>query len=215
MDRIIAVIKPAGISTYDVIRAFKRKTGFKGKIGHAGTLDPFATGVVLLLLGKETKRFDEIRTWEKVYLAGVRLGEVSTTGDPEGEITPVFSKKPLKKEIKKVLKNFIGETEQKIPAFSAAKHKGVPLYKLARKGIKIEKSKKVNISKIEFVNYKYPTLTIRVACSGGTYIRQLAQDIGEQLKTGAFLHSLEREKVGKFSKKNCCLIDDFSAGKLI
>lgn len=200
MDKILPVIKPKGISTYDVIREYKRKTGFKGKIGHAGTLDPFATGVVLLLFGKATKRFDEIRTWKKVYLAGVSLGAVSTTGDPEGDVTPVSSKKPDEKEIKKVLQNFVGETEQRIPAFSAAKHKGVPLYKLARQGKTVKKSKKVHISKIEFVDYKYPLLTIRVVCYGGTYIRQLAQDIGEQLKTGAFLQSLDREAVGRFDK---------------
>lgn len=213
MDKIIPVIKPEGISTYDVIRGYKRKTGFKGKIGHAGTLDPFATGVVLLLLGKETKRFDEIRAWEKVYLAGVRLGAVSTTGDPEGEITSVSTKKPTKKEIKKAIKKFIGETEQKIPAYSAAKHKGVPLYKLARKGKTVEKSKKVKITQIKLVNYKYPVLNIRVVCSGGTYIRQLAQDIGEQLKTGAFLQTLGREKVGKFSKKDCCSVKGFETGE--
>lgn len=209
MDKILACIKPVGISTYDVIREYKRKTGFKGKIGHAGTLDPFATGVVLLLLGKETKRFDEIRAWEKLYLAGVRLGATSTTGDPEGEIKTISPKNPTKREIKKSIKMFVGETEQKVPAFSAAKHKGVPLYKLARKGKTVEKSKKVRISKIKLVDYKYPVLTIRVTCFGGTYIRQLAQDIGEQLETGAFLQSLEREKVGKFSKKDSCPVDDF------
>lgn len=207
MDKIIPVIKPAGISTYDVIREYKRKAGFKGKIGHAGTLDPFATGVVLLLLGKETKRFDEIRAWEKVYLAGIKLGAVSTTGDTEGDIKPVSLKKPTKKEIKKAIKKFVGETEQKIPAFSAAKHKGVPLYKLARQGKTVEKSKRVKIRKIKFVNYKYPILTIRVTCSGGTYIRQLAQDIGEKLETGAFLRALERESVGKFSKKQALQLD--------
>jgi len=209
MDKILPVIKPVGFSTYDVIREYKRKTGFKGKLGHGGTLDPFATGVVLLLLGKSTKRFDEIRGWEKVYLAGVKLGAVSTTGDPEGEIIPVSPKQPTKREIKKVIKMFIGETEQKVPAFSAAKHKGVPLYKLARNGRTVEKSKKVSISKIKLVDYSYPKLTIRVACAGGTYIRQLAQDIGEQLETGAFLYSLEREKVGKFSKKDSGSIRDF------
>jgi len=201
MDKILPVIKEVGISTYDLIRRYKRKNNFKGKIGHAGTLDPFASGIVLLLLGKETKRFDEIRVWDKVYLAGVQLGETSTTGDPEGEITPVSSKKPTNKEIQEVIKKFVGETEQRVPAYSAAKHKGVPLYKLARQGKTIpEKSKKVNIKKIEFVDYKYPKVTIRVTCAGGTYIRQLAQDIGEQLKTGAFLYSLKRESVGKFDK---------------
>lgn len=196
MDKILVVEKIPGISTYDLIRKYKRENNYKGKIGHGGTLDPFAEGVVLLLLGKATKRFEEIKTWEKVYLAKLKLGFTSTTGDTEGEIKEVSSMEPSQKEIKEVIKKFVGEIEQKIPFFSAAKHKGVPLYKLARKGIKIEKKKKVKIRRIDFVSYNYPFLEIRVFVSGGTYIRQLAEDIGERLKTGAYLTFLRRESVG-------------------
>jgi len=198
MDKIIPVFKPVGFSTYDLIRVFKTKTNYKGKIGHAGTLDPFACGMVLLLLGKETKKFEEIKKLEKVYLAGIKLGSVSNTGDPEGKIQELSQKKP--KNIEKALSFFTGEIEQEIPMFSASKHKGVPLYKLARKGKQIRKTKKVNIRKIELLKYKYPFLCLRVFCSGGTYIRQLAKDIGEKLGTGAYLFSLYRERIGGFDK---------------
>ena len=198
MDKILPVYKPCGFSTYDLIRIYKRN--YKGKIGHAGTLDPFAHGVVLILLGEATKRFDEIKKWEKTYVAGIKLGSTSTTLDPEGTIKNISSKEASKAEIQNVLNSFIGRTKQKIPMFSAAKHKGLPLYKRALKGEKIEKSKNIEIRDINLLSYRYPFLTIRVFCSGGTYVRQLAQDIGNDLKTGAYLYSLERESVGKFNE---------------
>lgn len=215
MDKILPVYKLVGYSSYDLIRDFKRQNNFKGKIGHAGTLDPFACGLVLLLLGDATKKFDEIKKWDKTYLAGLRLGATSTTGDPAGEITPFMegakllprisgrSSTPSITQIKDILKSFIGEIEQEVPAYSAAKHKGQPLYKLARKGIKVApKTKQIEIKNIELVIYKYPLLTIRVNSSGGTYIRQLAMDIGKKLGIGAYLYYLEREAVGKFTKKD-------------
>lgn len=213
MDKILPVFKPIGFSTFDLLRIFKRETGFSGKLGHAGTLDPFACGVVLLLLGSATKRFEEIKKQEKLYLAGLKLGAESSTGDPEGTIRFISSKKPAQTEIKKVLKDFVGEIQQKVPAFSAAKFKGVPLYKLARKGKKIQKTKKVKIRKIELLSYKYPLLSLRIFCSGGTYVRQVAQDIGEKLKCGALLYYLEREAIGEFHKKQCYLIEDFTKRK--
>lgn len=213
MDKILPVFKPTGFSTYDMIRIFKRETGFTSKLGHGGTLDPFACGMVLLLLGSATKRFEEIRNWEKVYLAGIRLGVTTTTGDPEGEMKKISDIKPSKKEIEEVLQSFIGETEQKVPLFSAAKFKGVPLYKLAKKGKTAQKSKKIKIRHVEILKYQYPLLSIRVFCLGGTYVRQLAQDIGEKLKSGAFLYYLEREAVGKFHKRQCFFIEDFKKAK--
>ncbi len=198
MNKIIPVYKPIGFSSYDMVRIFKRKEDFKGKIGHGGTLDPFACGVLLLLLGEATKRFEEIKKWEKVYLAGLKLGAVSSTGDPEGEIEMKNCQKPILKEIKETIRLFEGEIEQKVPVKSAAKYKGRPLYKVKEK---IEKKKKVYIRKVEILKYKFPLLTIRVFCQGGVYIRQLAEDIGERLKCGSFLYFLKREKVGSFSEK--------------
>ncbi|MEO0136246.1 MAG: tRNA pseudouridine(55) synthase TruB [candidate division WOR-3 bacterium] len=210
--RIIPVYKPVGPSTFDIIRIFRKTTGFKGKIGHGGTLDPFACGVVLLLLGKYTKHFEEIKNWEKVYTAGILLGAESDTGDITGTIRfqePEQIVKPGLNTVEEVIGTFIGEIEQRVPSYSAAKFQGVPLYKLARKGIQITKQKKVEIGKIELIFYKYPILTIRVNCRGGVYIRQLAQDIAGALRTTGFLFYLQREKVGEFSIKNCVEIHDF------
>jgi tRNA pseudouridine55 synthase len=212
-DQIVPVNKPIGFSTYDLVRIFKRETGFKGKIGHGGTLDPFATGVALLLLGKATTRFEEIRSWTKVYLAGIRLGAASSTQDITGSITQIsdadFSKME-KKDIESALAGFTGKIEQKVPAYSAAKHEGVPMYKLARQGIETpEKSKTVEIFSIELVYFRPPILTCRVCCAGGVYIRQLAQDLGEKLNVGGFLYHLEREKVGDYGLKDCLGVGNF------
>jgi len=206
-DIIIPAYKPVGLSTYDLIRIYKRKNNFCGKIGHGGTLDPFACGLVLLLLGKETKKFDEIKFWQKTYVAGIKLGSHSTTGDIEGSITENLCHnidyKELKSRLNEILPEFIGEIEQKVPSFSAAKQNGKPLYELARSGAKIiEKYKKVKIQGIEFIALKYPLLTIRVKCSGGTYIRQLAEDIGNKLNTKAYLYFLQRETIGDYNIKN-------------
>ncbi len=203
-DKILPVFKPPGFSTYDLIRIFKKSTNFKEKIGHGGTLDPFASGLVLLLLGKATKKFEEIKKWKKVYLAGLRLGAKSSTGDIEGQIKIVREKPNFKKDdVEKVLKEFEGEIEQRVPLYSAAKFKGKPLYLLAKEGKKIKKKKKVKIFKIELICFKWPFLTIRITCSGGTYIRQLAEDIGEKLKCGAFLYFLLREQIGPYNLKEC------------
>ncbi len=211
MDKILPAYKFPGSSTYDLIRAFKRETRFKGKIGHGGTLDPFACGVVLLLLGQATKKFEEIKSWEKVYVAGIRLGAKSSTGDIEGEIKiKEGGKKPDKKEIEEILKGFLGEQDQKIPAFSAAKFEGKKFYEIAReKGVVPERFKKIKVGKIELLNFDYPLLTVRVSSSGGTYIRQLAEDIGDKLNCGGFLYFLEREKVGGYGIKDCVSTEDF------
>lgn len=211
MKKILPVLKPVGFSTYDIIRAFRKATGFQGKVGHGGTLDPFASGVVLLLLGEATKQFEEIKKWQKVYLAGIRLGAVSSTQDVEGEIKArQGAKKQTQQAIREVLRGFEGEIEQRVPMFSAAKHKGQPFYKLAQKGKTVSRSKKVKIEQLDFIFYKWPLLTLRATVSGGTYIRQIASDIGEKLGCGGFLYFLQREKVGKFNLKSCCLVEDFT-----
>ncbi|MEO0094488.1 MAG: tRNA pseudouridine(55) synthase TruB [candidate division WOR-3 bacterium] len=212
LNKIIPVYKPVGPSTFDLIRIFRKMTGFKGKVGHGGTLDPFACGVVLLLLGKATEKFEEIRNWQKEYTAGIRLGAESNTGDVTGEIKILCNDNfspPSIKSVEERLKLFIGEIEQNIPPYSAAKFQGTPLYKLARKGIEIEKIKKVKIFNIELIYFRYPILTIRVCCSGGVYIRQLAQDIAQKLKTNGFLYFLQRDRVGEFTIKDCYNIQDF------
>lgn len=212
-DQIVPVNKPIGFSTYDLVRVFKRETKFTGKIGHGGTLDPFATGVALLLLGKATARFEEIRSWTKVYLAGIRLGATSSTQDITGsikEIPDIDFSKMEKAHIASAFTGFIGRFEQKVPAYSAAKHEGVPRYKLARQGIVTpEKSKTVEIFSIELVYFRPPIMTCRVSCSGGVYIRQLAQDLGDKLGVGGFLFNLEREKVGDYGLRDSLSVGDF------
>jgi tRNA pseudouridine55 synthase len=217
VDLIIPINKPAGYATYDLIRIFQRRTGFKGKIGHGGTLDPFASGVVLLLLGMATKRFEDIKKWEKVYIAGIRIDATSSTGDIAGAIedgSGASLPKLSRTAVERTLTSFIGRIEQKVPSYSAAKHEGTALYKLARQGIRVEKSKIVEIGKIELLSCRYPIMTIRVACSGGTYIRQLAQDIGEKLGSGGFLYALERESVGPYGLKDCRSLEDLGSAIL-
>ena len=210
-DAIVPVNKPVSFSTYDLVRIFKRETGYPHKIGHGGTLDPFATGVVLLLLGKATSRFEEIRTWEKVYLAGIRLGAVSSTQDIAGRIeTADHSDHGAinRSSINNVLERFVGSFVQKVPAYSAAKHEGVPMYKLASRGVAVAKSKTVTIASIDIVNFKWPLLSIRVRCTGGVYVRQLATDLGDALNCGGFLYFLERERVGEYTLKDCMKIEE-------
>ncbi len=212
-DKIIPVYKPPGFATFDLVRIFKKRVAFEGKIGHGGTLDPFACGVVLLLIGEATRKFEEIRSWEKVYTAGVRLGAQSTTGDVSGEIQylpTALSSKIDRRQIEHVIPKFIGEVSQKIPPFSAAKCNGVPMYKLARKKINIEKTKIVRIYSIELINIKYPLLTLKISCSGGVYIRQLIQDIASEIGESGFLYYLQREKVGVYSIKDCITINDLN-----
>ncbi len=211
-NKIIPVYKPPGFATFDLIRIFKKKTSFEGKIGHGGSLDPFACGVVLLLLGDATRRFEEIRSWEKQYNAGVRLGALSTTGDVSGEIkhSPSSSLSKIdRRQMEQVLRTFIGEVEQKVPSFAAAKYHGVPMYKLARKKINVEKTKTVKIYNIELINVKYPLLTLRISCSGGVYVRQLVQDIAHRIGEDGFLYYLQREKVGIYTIENCITIEEF------
>ncbi len=213
-DAIIPVNKPVSFSTYDLVRIFKRETGYPHKIGHGGTLDPFATGVVLLLLGKATSRFEEIRTWEKVYLAGIRLGAVSSTQDIAGRIETAdrCDRGAINRSsINNALERFIGSFVQKVPAYSAAKHEGVPMYKLATRGVAVAKSKTVTVAAIDIVNFKWPLLSIRARCAGGVYIRQLATDIGEALGCGGFVYFLEREAVGKYALKDCLRIEELKA----
>ncbi len=196
----ILINKPAGITSHDVVDRLRKITKVK-KIGHAGTLDPFATGLLICGIGRETtKRLDIFLKQDKEYVAQLKLGFISDTYDREGKIEEKKGKKPSLPEINKAVDGFEGETEQKPPMFSAKKIKGKKLYQLARKGIEIElKPHKVVIKKIEVLNYNYPVLEIKVSCSSGTYIRSLANDMGEKLKCGAYLQELCRTKIGQVS----------------
>lgn len=226
-DEILLIDKPAGMSSFSVVgkvrwvlsreaSAFLGNTsagnaGTSGdaptkavkkriKVGHTGTLDPFATGLLILLVGKGTKRCGEFLKLDKEYIAKICLGKVSTTGDPEGEISATETNKiPTMREILNVAKELTGEIMQKVPEYSAVKINGQRAYKLAREGKKVEMPvKKVTIYEIEVLNYEWPELTVRTKVSSGTYIRQLAMDMGEELGVGAYVTELRRTQVGKY-----------------
>jgi tRNA pseudouridine55 synthase len=200
----ILINKPAGITSHDVADKLREITGVK-KIGHSGTLDPFATGLLILGIGRKfTKKLSIFQKKDKEYVATLRLGAESDTFDREGKIVEKKVEEiPERKEIEEVLKSFVGEIEQIPPVFSAKKIKGKKLYELARKGIKVEpKPQKVKIYEISILEYKFPYLKIKVKCSSGTYIRSLANDIGKKLGCGAYVEELIRTKIGEFSLEN-------------
>lgn len=206
-DRIILVDKPAGISSFGVVAKIRGKLkaefGHKIKVGHTGTLDPFATGLLILLSGKMTKKSDEFLKKDKVYEATLKLGFTSTTGDPEGEIVENKILGCSEKDVSLVLQSFVGEISQQVPRFSAVKINGRRAYDLARKGYDFETpTRQVQIYSIDILDYNYPYLKIKTHVSSGTYIRTLAEDIGKKLGTGAYLTELRRLKIGDYDIKD-------------
>lgn len=210
-DGILLVDKPAGWTSFDVvakiraqIRAQYRTRGEKPtkrqlKVGHAGTLDPFATGLLVILLGDATKKAGEFLKLDKMYEATFRLGQTSTTGDPEGEVTNVSDKVPTREEVEAASRQFIGEITQIPPAYSAIKINGRRAYKLAREGKEVEVPERiVKIYSIELIDYTYPDLKIRAHVGSGTYIRTLGEDIGMQLGTGAYCSELRRMRIASW-----------------
>lgn len=215
MDGILLVDKPEGWTSHDVVAKvrsiIKAKTGQKVKVGHTGTLDPAATGLLILVLGSYTKRAEEFSKLDKVYHAEVSLGYISSTGDKEGEITKVSDERPPKQAVEAILGQFEGEILQKPHKYSAVKIDGQRAYKAARAGKTVEiEARKVKIYEITDVEYKYPKLSFTCKVSSGTYIRSLAEDIGAALDTGAYLSALRRAQVGDFKIENALKIEDLS-----
>lgn len=213
-DGILLIDKPDGMTSFGVVarvrRVLSQQAGKKVKVGHTGTLDPFATGLLILCIGKETKNAMSYTKLDKVYEATIRLGQISTTGDPEGELTDVSDKQPTREEIAAALEKFTGEITQTPPIFSAIKIDGRRAYDLARQGKEVEiPQRKVIIHNLELVDYAYPELKIRTHVSSGTYIRSLAQDIGETLGTGAYCTQLRRTKVADWDVANAQTLADF------
>jgi tRNA pseudouridine55 synthase len=211
-EGIYLIDKEVGWTSFDVVAKMRGITGIRS-IGHAGTLDPFATGLLIVLVGKEfTKKQDEFMKQDKEYEAVLKLGEESTTGDPEGEIQKIQSRKYSKKEIEKVLLKFIGETKQTPPTHSAIKINGQRAYKKARKGEEFEIPKRnVKIYVLDLIEYSYPFVTFRAKCSSGTYIRTLGMDIAERLGTKGYLKELRRTKIGNYDVENAKKISDLSS----
>lgn len=200
---ILPIDKESGCTSFSLVAMLRRITKVS-KVGHAGTLDPFASGVMLLLLGKEyTKKSASFLNQDKRYRATITLGKISDTYDPEGTILPYSPLVPPLEQVEKTLGDFQGEIEQTPPMYSAKKVGGKKLCDLARRGITIERNPiRVKIF-LRLLRYVYPHLEIEVDCSKGTYIRALAHDIGQKLKTGAYLSELERIKSGDFSLNDC------------
>lgn len=199
-DGILLIDKPAHMTSFGVVarvrRVLSQYHGRKIKVGHTGTLDPFATGLMIIVVGKECKNAERYSKLDKIYEATIHLGQTSSTGDPEGEITPVDSRQPSREEIEAVLEQFKGVISQTPPMYSAIKVNGERAYKLARKGEAVEiPSRQVTIYKLELLSYSYPELKVRAHVSSGTYIRTLAEDIGSALKVGAYCSELRRISV--------------------
>jgi len=217
MDGILIINKPAGPTSHDVVNYIRKISGIK-KVGHAGTLDPFAQGVLIVLIGRATKLQSGFMEMTKTYIGTLKLGETTDTFDVTGKIKLKTKNEKLKtttKNLKLTLKSFVGEIKQIPPIYSAIKIHGQTAYKMARKGEKPKlKPRKVKIYSIKLLSYKWPRLKIKIECGKGTYIRSLAYDIGKKLKCGAYLEKLTRIKVGKFDIKNSTKLKELNSQNL-
>lgn len=199
LDGALLIDKPAGPTSHDVVDAVRRHFGIK-KVGHCGTLDPAATGLLILVLGKATRLSERLMSDDKVYEGTMRLGESTDSYDADGELTGSLPVPPLTlEEMNEAAAEFIGDQMQTPPMVSAIKKSGVPLYKLARKGIEVVREPRlVHIYNFRFLNYQEPLGQFRLACTKGTYVRSVAHDLGQRLGCGAHLCALRRVTSGKF-----------------
>jgi len=208
LSGILNVDKPPGMTSHDVVDVVRRLAGQR-KVGHAGTLDPMATGVLLVCLGKATRVAEYLMQGRKQYRATIVLGSTTDTYDAEGQITGSGGKTDFAQaEVKAALARFIGSIEQVPPMYSAVKQEGQPLYQLARQGKTVERSPRhVQIGSIDLLAWTPPALSIEVTCSPGTYIRSLAHDLGQHLGSGAHLSSLVRLASGHFTLEDATSLD--------
>mgnify|MGYP000314242001 FL=1 len=220
--QVLLFNKPLGWSSFDVVKKVRgiiksSKNIRKIKVGHAGTLDPLADGLLIICTGKFTKRIDEIQGQKKVYTGEITLGATTPSYDKETEVDQTFDvSKITDKIIHKTSKKFEGKIMQKPPIFSALKREGKRLYKHAREGTKIEiNAREVEIEKFKITSIEMPKITFKIVCSKGTYIRSLAHDFGKELNNGAHLSSLKREMIGNFSLSDSISIDSFKENILI
>ncbi len=211
MEGILLVDKPQGRTSFSLIRSLRKLTGIR-KIGHAGTLDPFATGVMVMLIGRGyTRLSDKLLLQNKEYLGEVSLGVSTDTYDCDGTVVARSKKIPSLEQIEKALEYFQGEIEQIPPMYSAKKVNGKKLYELARKGEEIERAPAIVKVETTLLSSEYPHLLIKIACSKGTYIRSIAHELGQRLGCGAHLSQLKRTYSGQFSIEECLdgnLLDD-------
>lgn len=216
--QILAFDKPYGWTSFQMVAKIRRlltlrMDGLKVKVGHAGTLDPLATGVMLVCTGRATKQIETLQAGEKEYIATLRLGATTPSFDLEHSIDALYPADHISEDdVRRVLSQFEGNIEQVPPTFSACKIQGKRAYDLARKGKDVDlKAKTIHIDRIELLECSLPILKIRVACSKGTYIRALARDLGEALGSGAHLTALQRTRVGQYTLDRCFQLSQFES----
>jgi len=209
MHVVINLNKPKGISSHQAVTQVKRISGVK-KAGHAGTLDPMATGILLVCVGEATKITRFLSDLDKEYLTVMKLGEKTDTYDAEGTVVQRNEAFSLEeKDVESVLAGFRGTIEQVPPMFSALKMSGEPLYSLARRGIVVERAgRSVTVYRMEITGFSLPYVEMKISCSKGTYVRSLCNDIGEALGVGAHVTSLQRTRIGQFRIENSVTIDE-------
>ncbi len=216
VGEVITIDKPLEWTSFDVVKRVRgvimRKFNWQQlKVGHAGTLDPKASGLMILCTGKSTKRIEEFQAGEKEYVARIKLGAITPTYDLESEESETFPIEHISEELlKEAINSFVGEIDQVPPAFSAIKVNGVRAFDLARKGEEtILKSRKVVVHAIELLSFDTPYFEIRIVCGKGTYVRSLARDLGECLHSGAYLVALRRTRIGAITLDGALTPDEF------
>jgi tRNA pseudouridine55 synthase len=208
LDGAILVDKPSGPTSHDVVDAIRRQFGIK-KVGHCGTLDPNATGLLIIVLGRGTKLSEKLMGDDKVYEGTIRFGATTNSYDADGEVLETKPVPPLTPEqLNEMAGQYIGDQMQMPPMVSAIKKDGVPLYKLARKGIEVEREPRlVHIYNFRFTNYAEPDGEFRLACTKGTYVRSIAHELGQKAGCGAHLATLRRSASGKFDVADATTLD--------
>jgi tRNA pseudouridine55 synthase len=212
IEGVLLVDKPTGMTSHDVVYRLRRKLQIQ-RIGHAGTLDPMATGLLIMLVGKATKISQYLISLDKVYEGEVTLGVTTNSQDAEGEVMETRPVPPLTEdELRAAMKTFLGDQYQQPPMFSAVKIGGVPLYKMARKGEEVEREPRfIRVASFDLLSFNLPKLTFRLACTKGTYVRTIAHDLGGKLGCGAHLSALRRTGSGKFDIGQCTPLAEIEA----
>lgn len=215
-DGIIVVDKPEGLTSHDVVLQVRRRIGIK-KVGHAGTLDPIASGVLIMLVGRATKMFNKFSDMDKAYSATLTFGKATDTGDIEGKVIKEMPFSHVDEAgVNAVFKQFIGEIDQVPPMMSALKHKGKRLYELARKGLTVPiPARKIRIYSIDLTKFSLPDVDFTLCCSKGTYVRKFAEDAAEKLGTCACISRIRRVSIGDFLIENAVQLEDVTSEKVI
>jgi tRNA pseudouridine55 synthase len=212
LEGVLLVDKPGGHTSHDVVARLRRKLNMK-RIGHAGTLDPMATGLMILLIGKATKISQYLVSLDKAYEGTVELGKVTDSQDADGEVLETRPVPPLTEaDIRKAMAGFLGDQYQMPPMFSAIKIDGVPLYKNARKGVEVEREPRfIRVMNLELTRFALPCFDFKLRCTKGTYVRTIAHDLGQKLGCGAHLSALRRTSTDKFDVVDALTLDAIEA----